>query len=76
MYIISTELPLSTNTLRVLNLSMVHNDKGVIIWLFDLLQISLGENNVVIPSMMIFCYWVFDMNTVHLPLDCLSYGLI
>ena len=72
MYIISAELPLSTSTLRVLNLLMVHNDKGVIIWLLDLLHISHGENNVIIPSTMIFCYWVFDMNIVHLPLDCLS----
>ena len=45
-------------------------------WLLDPLYISLGENNVVIPSMMMFCYWVFDMNIVHLPLDCLSQGLI
>ena len=25
---------------------------------------------------MMFCYWVFNMDTIYLPLDCLSHGLV
>ena len=53
-----------------------HNDKGVIVWLLEPLHILLGKNNVVILCMMMFCCWMFDMNTVYLPLDCLSQGLV
>ena len=30
-------------------------------WLPDPLYISFGEDNVVIPDTMMFCYWVFNM---------------
>ena len=77
MYITSVELPLFTNILRVLYLLMVSimtrvSSCGCLIPFTFLLE----KTNVVIPSTMMLCYWVFDMNTVYLPLDCLSQGLV
>ena len=45
-------------------------------WLPDSLRISLGKNNVVISGAMMFGYWVLDMNTIDLSLDCLPQGLV
>ena len=42
----------------------------------DPLHILLGEDNVVIPSEMMFCHWVVDMDVVHLPLHRLPQGLV
>ena len=42
----------------------------------DPFHILLREDNVVIPSAMMFCHWVVDMDDVHLPLHRLSQGLI
>ena len=39
--------------------------------LLNTLQISLGKDNVVIPSVTMFCHWVIDMEAVHLPLNYL-----
>ena len=77
MYITFVELLLFTNILRVLYPLMVSiitrvSSCGCLIPFTSLLE----KTNVVIPITMMFCYWVFDMNTVYLPLDCLSQVLI
>ena len=44
--------------------------------LLNTLQISLGKDNVVIPSVTMFCHWVIDMEAVHLPLNYLPQVLV
>ena len=42
----------------------------------DPFHILLREDNVVIPSAMMFYHWVVDMDAVHLPLHYLPQRLV
>ena len=44
--------------------------------LLNRLHISLEEDNVIIPSAMMFCHWVINMEAIHLPLNRLPRGLV
>ena len=39
-------------------------------------NIILTNKVVIIPSAMMFCHWVVDMDTIHLPLHRLPQGLV
>ena len=69
------ELPLSTNTLWVLNPSMVSIMTRGSSW-GCLIPFASCSDKTMSSFLTMFCHWVINRDVVHLPLNCLPQGLV